>query len=124
MHYPALHALLKLFPLYRLQASASMSEATQPILLITNTHSAACGQPPHLTNAEPSLYVGYFANEHGNQWLFAYDRVSRRATIRGGDMNWGRPVTIASLKDLPYHFNESERRWAEACWEAATTLRT
>ena len=92
----------------------------QPLLTIENCHSEDCGEPPHLTNAGASAYLGYFASEHGDQWLFVYDRAEKRATIRGGDMRWDHPVTITSPTNLPYHFTEAERRWVEACWLAAT----
>ena len=63
---------------------------SEPILTIYNRHTAACGIPPALSSASAELYVGYFANRHGEQWLFTFDRATREALLRGGDADWGR----------------------------------
>lgn len=100
-----------------------MTPTKAPLLVIHNTHAASCGEPPHLTNADGAAYLGYFQNEHGEQWVFVYDRATRQVTIHGGDMRWGRPIAITSLKDIPYHLNEAERRWFEACWLVAAQFK-
>ena len=60
---------------------------SQPILTIYNHHAAACGIPPAASNASAELYIGYFANRHGEQLLFPFDRATREAILRGGDVD-------------------------------------
>jgi hypothetical protein len=45
----------------------------QPLLTVLNRHTASCGEPPQETNEPSGRYVGYFQNEHGDQWLFTRD---------------------------------------------------
>lgn len=97
-----------------------MPQPEHPFFVISNTHAPASGTPPHLTNADPATYLGYFVNEHGDQWVFAFDRKTQRATLYGGDTNWERPITLTSLDALSPSFTASERLWIEACWKAAT----
>jgi hypothetical protein len=55
---------------------------------------AGLREPPALSNASAELYVGYFANRHGDQWLFTFDRATRAAILRGGDADWGRAHAV------------------------------
>ena len=60
-----------------------------PILTIYNQHPAAGGTPPAVTNESADLYIGYFANRSGEQWIFTFNRATHEATLRGGDVGWG-----------------------------------
>jgi hypothetical protein len=51
-------------------------------------HTAACGTPPAVTNESADLYIGYFANRYGEQWIFTFDRAMREAKLGGGDPGW------------------------------------
>ena len=44
-----------------------------PLFSIENNHSEQCGTPPSINNDDRSIYVGYFQNEHGEQWVFTFD---------------------------------------------------
>ena len=70
----------------------------QTILTIYNRHTEACGPPPAVSNESPDVYVGYFENRYGEQWIFTYDRRTRTAMLRGGDTHWaaGAGATRAS----------------------------
>lgn len=92
----------------------------QHVLTILNRHAASCGAPPDLTNADRSRYYGYFQNEHGDQWVFVDDPATETATLRTGDAQWSTIYTIRGIEDLPYHLNDVERAWAQACWQAAS----
>jgi hypothetical protein len=46
------------------------------MLTIYNQHTAACGTPPVLSNESVDLYLGYFANQYGEQWIFTFDRAT------------------------------------------------
>ena len=43
---------------------------SKPLLQIANHHGAACGDPPIVPHDNPYLYIGYFENELGEQWVF------------------------------------------------------
>ena len=40
-----------------------------PILTLYNQHTAACGTSPGFSNESGNLYIGYFANRYGEQWM-------------------------------------------------------
>jgi hypothetical protein len=91
----------------------------QPLLTVFNTHAVSCGEPPHESNERPGSYLGYFENEHGDQWLFTGDPKTATATLQCGDAGWKTTYRLHSAEDLPDHLTDSERAWARACWEAA-----
>jgi hypothetical protein len=70
---------------------ASMSE---PLLSIRNHHAPACGDPPIVNSDDPNVYIGYFENEHGEQWIFTCDRTTRRVELRGGDAGWTKTYAV------------------------------
>ncbi len=63
---------------------------SEPMLTIHNRHSAACGIPPAFSTEAADLYIGYFENRYGEQWIFTFNRVTREASPRGGDAGWAR----------------------------------
>ena len=94
-------------------------ELDQPLLTIYNRHGAVSGEPPHLSSEDRSKYFGYFQNEHGEQWLFVYDRTDGTAILRGGDTGWKKVYTLGDPKNLP-RLSESEHAWLLACLKAAS----
>ena len=42
---------------------------SDPLLQIWNHHVAACADPPVVTSADPQVYIGYFENPYGEQWV-------------------------------------------------------
>ena len=94
---------------------------SQPILTIDNHHTAACGIPPALSNASAALYIGYFANRLGEQWLFTFDRATRQAILRGGDVDWGRAHAVHDGRVDGLILAPEEAAWLQACWRAAAT---
>src|SRR5439155_18256323 len=74
---------------------------------------------PLSTDAFISSYIGYFANRYGEQWIFTLDRATGEATLRGGDVDWGRAHAIHDGRvDRPILAPE-EAAWLQACWSAA-----
>ena len=55
-----------------------------PMLTIHNRHSAACGIPPALSTEAADLYIGYFENRYGEQWVFTFDRATGGASLAAG----------------------------------------
>jgi len=46
------------------------------MLTIYNQHTAARGTPPVFSNESADLYLGYFANQYGEQRIFTFDRAT------------------------------------------------
>jgi hypothetical protein len=43
----------------------------QTTLTIYSRHTEACGPPPAVSNESPDVYVGYFENRYGEQWILS-----------------------------------------------------
>ena len=65
------------------------------------------------------LYVGYFENRDGEQWIFTFDRGTREATLRGGDVDWGRAHLVHDGRVDGLILAPEEAAWLQACWSAA-----
>jgi hypothetical protein len=93
---------------------------SEPILRIRNHHSAVCGDPPIVNGDDPALYIGYFENPHGEQWIFTYHRKTGSAELRGGDTGWNtvHEVEDGSVRGLT--LGREESAWLQACWRAAS----
>ena len=91
---------------------------SEPLLRIRNHHAGACGDPPIVNSDDPALYIGYFENPHGEQWIFTCDRKTGKAELRGGDTGWN---TVHIVKDGLVHglnLGHEESAWLQACWRA------
>ena len=91
-----------------------------PILTIYNQHTAHCGIPPALTKESPTVYVGYFENPFGEQWIFTFDRTTREARLRGGDVDWASMHVVRDGRVDGLILGREEAAWLQACWRAAT----
>jgi len=91
---------------------------SDPLLCIRNRHSANCGDPPIVSNDDPDLYVGYFENAHGEQWIFTYNRKSEKGELRGGDAGWSNSYTVID-GNAELILSSEETVWLNACWRAA-----
>jgi hypothetical protein len=91
---------------------------SEPMLTIHNHHAAACGIPPAFSNEAADLYIGYFENRHGEQWIFTVNRATREARLRGGDVGWtsAHPVRDGRVDGLI--LAPEETAWLQACWSA------
>jgi len=95
--------------------SATVSE---PMLTIHNHHAAACGIPPAFSTEAADLYIGYFENRNGEQWIFTFNRATREASLRGGDAGCAsaHPVRDGWVDGLIRAPEEAAR--LQACWSA------
>ncbi len=93
---------------------------TPPILTIYNQHTAHCGTPPAVTKASPAVYVGYFENRFGEQWIFTFDRTTRVAQLRGGDVDWATVSVVQDGRVEGLILGREEAAWLQACWSSAT----
>jgi hypothetical protein len=92
----------------------------RPIFRVTNHHTDACGAPPAIDDSEPSRYLGYFENEHGEQAIFVYDRTRRTGTLSLGDTGWEHPHAVVDGVAAGVVLGATEQAWLAACWKAAT----
>lgn len=94
----------------------------EPFFIMRNNHVDSCGIPPTITNDTTSKYYGYFENEHGEQWLFVYDRETKKAVLFGGDVDWGNVFPVKNGRVEGLILGQAELKWLSSCWEAATTF--
>ncbi len=79
----------------------------------------AKADPPIVNSDDPHLYVGYFQNAFGEQWIFTSNNKTGEATLRGGDIGWNnaQPVKEGHVEGLI--LGGAESAWLQACWKAA-----
>jgi len=92
---------------------------SDPLLIIQNHHSPACGDPPIIKEEGRDTYVGYFENQHGEQWIFTCNRTSGEAVLRGGDSGWNEPWPVVNGKVDGLNLTRHEQLWLAACHAAA-----
>jgi len=88
---------------------------SEPLLKILNHNAATCGDPPIVNGHESHVYIGYFENEHGEQWIFTRDRKTGIATLRGGDIGWNTVIDVTDSRSTEWVLNQSEVAWLQAC---------
>ena len=91
---------------------------SEPLLTIRNHHNPSCGDPPIVNGNDPNIYIGYFENPFGEQWVFTYDRETKRGLLRGGDAGWNTAIEVEDGKP-DVVLGPEESQWLEACWRAA-----
>ncbi|MBX3083961.1 MAG: hypothetical protein KF716_20160 [Anaerolineae bacterium] len=96
----------------------------QTIFVAVNNHSTATGIPPHINTAISGQYYGYFQNEHGEQFIFVYERESKKGSLWCGDYDWERPVAVIDGDAPELILGKAERLWLASCWMAATEFET
>lgn len=92
---------------------------SEPLLKIRNHHTPMCGDPPIVDGEDKSIYIGYFENRHGEQWILTCDRTTGEAVLRGGDIGWNTAHPVIDGKAQGLVLNSEERDWLKACWAAA-----
>ncbi len=93
---------------------------SEPLLQIRNRHGLACGDPPIVNSDDPDVYVGYFENALGEQWVFTFDRKTMKAELRGGDIGWNTVHAVEDDSAGKLVLRPEESAWLHACLKAAT----
>ncbi len=93
---------------------------SDPLLRIRNHHSVACGDPPIINGDDPNVYLGYFENAFGEQWVFSFDRATKNAELRGGDIGWNTMHEVSDGEVEALVLGPAEAAWLQACWKSAT----
>jgi hypothetical protein len=89
------------------------------VLTIHNQHSKFCGNPPSISNESGGLYVGYFENPFGEQWIFTYNPMTSQALLRGGDVDWEMIHEVREGRVPELVMSREELQWLQACWSAS-----
>ncbi len=95
---------------------------SEPLLRVLNHHAVACGDPPIVDGSDQNLYIGYFENDYGEQWIFTRDRTTGTATLRGGDIGWNSSIDVTNGPAADLVLNHSELQWLESCLAASGRL--
>ena len=95
----------------------------QPILQVTEGHPDPF---PYQAFLSPTTgrYVGFFASQHGDQWLFLFDPELGGGLLTGGDVAWD--IYPLGNGPVPVHglvLDKEEKLWLQACWDACAWLR-
>jgi hypothetical protein len=93
---------------------------SEPLLRVHNHHAAGCGDPPIVDGDDPNIYIGYYENPFGEQWIFTYHRKTRKSDLRGGDVGWNTVHAVVDGKVAGLILGKEEAIWLQACWRAAT----
>jgi len=93
---------------------------SKPLLRIRNHDATARGELPVVAGDDPAVYIGYFENSHGEQWIFTYNRATKAAELRGGDTGWNSIFYVRGGKVAELILGRDEETWLMACWRAAT----
>ncbi len=92
---------------------------SEPLLKIRNHHIPESGDPPIVDGETGNVYIGYFENSHGEQWIFTFDRDSGSATLRGGDVGWNEKFDVANGTAGGLILGQEEQLWLQACLRAS-----
>jgi len=92
---------------------------SEPMVTIHNHHLAACGIPPARSTEAAALYIGYFENRHGEPWIVTFNRATRAASLRGGDVGWASAYPVRDGRGDGLILAPEEAAWLQACWSAA-----
>ena len=87
---------------------------SDPLLQIRNQHTVACGDPPIINGDDPNVYIGYFENAFGEQWVFCFDRTTGKAELRGGDIGWNTVHEVREGEVGALVLSREEAVWLQA----------
>ena len=74
--------------------------------------------PAAVSTEAADLYIGYFENRYGEQWIFTCDRATREASLRGGDAGWATAHPARDGRVDGLSLAPEETAWLQACWRA------
>ena len=92
----------------------------QLIFEVFNRHGVKEGLPPHVNTDVKGKYYGYYENEHGEQFIFVYDRETKKGSLWLGDNGWERPAPVIEGNAPSIVLSKNELMWLYSCWLGAT----
>ncbi|CAL2095617.1 hypothetical protein [Tenacibaculum sp. 190524A02b] len=92
-----------------------INEMREDIFTIENNHIKSSGRIPEID--KKGKYLGYYENEHREQFFFIGDYDKKKATIRGGDFGWEEEIEVSlGMTEFDYIFSSSEIVWISSCF--------
>ena len=96
-----------------------IDEMRDDIFTIENSHIKASGKIPRID--KEGKYLGYYENEHREQFFFIGDHERKKAIIRGGDFGWEEEIEISlGMTKFDFIFSNSEIIWISSCFSTMT----
>ena len=89
----------------------------ETVLTVINKHIKQCGPPPNLTTG--GKYTAYFENEHGEQLVFQFDKVSKTGILWHGDYSWEYPLDVVNGIVSIIILSATELAWLKLVWDVA-----
>lgn len=101
--------------LKNLRSFVSPDSHPTTLLTVQNNHIASCGVPPHFT-VPAGGYLGFFTNQHDEQWIFIGSADRKVGHLWGGDCGWERDFVVTRQTPMPdCVLNPNERQWLITC---------
>jgi len=95
----------------------------EPLFKVSNHHVEGSGESSVVDGDQPGTYFGYFANEHGEQAIYAYDHEAGEAVLRMGDAGWHVVHRVVNGEVAGLLLSKTELAWLRACWMATGLLK-
>lgn len=96
------------------------------ILSISNNHTNAFPYKTLLVPSDKARYVGYYQNDHGEQWVFIYGKEYGGGLLIGGDLGWDTVVPLGNGAvpiNQQVSLSQGEQLWLYSCWMASDGFR-
>lgn len=92
-----------------------MEKMRDDVFTIENNHIDSSGKIPEID--KKNKYIGYYENEHREQFFFIGDYETKKAVIRGGDFGWEKEIEIyLGMSKFDLIFSNSEIIWISSCF--------
>jgi hypothetical protein len=92
-----------------------INEMKDDIFTIENNHIDSCGKIPRVNTKDK--YLGYYENEHKEQFFFIGDYDEKKAIILGGDFGWEEEIEIhLGMTKFDFIFSKPEILWISNCF--------
>lgn len=94
----------------------------EPILTLKNNHLPTYGLPPAIEHNPQTMYLGYYQNSQGHQFIFQFDFDTGQAILVCGDADWDKTFPVLNGR-VEMILESDEAAWLQLCFNAATGKR-
>jgi len=64
-------------------------------------------------------YTSEFINEYGEKWVFEYDSIEGKGTLKGSDVDW-QEFSVVDGRAMELNLTKSELKWLRKAWQEAS----
>jgi hypothetical protein len=101
-----------------------IENSCDPILSVHNVGKAEFPYQVIRTQDKRNRYIGFFANEYNEQWIFIYDPELGGGILMGSDVDWHiYPLGNGNIPKPKLILGDDEQWWLMSCWRASSWLR-